>query len=183
MYWLGADITWTNIDLSSVAFSEMSLEIIKIAIIKVCYKITQLISPPSPSWANKLMILDKFILACRTFICVTFNFNFKCSFVKIHVFLKTFVWILSHVILVCFIGGGFPSQRPVTRSFYVFFDMCISKRLSKKMRHRWLETPLRSLWCHCNEPTGSKPLETETKQECKSRILHTSFDIFFIFGW
>ena len=35
MYWLGADITWTNIDLSSVAFSEMSLEIILIAIIKV----------------------------------------------------------------------------------------------------------------------------------------------------
>ena len=27
--------------------------------------------------------------------------------------------------------GGFPSQRPVTRSFYIFFDLRLNKRLSK----------------------------------------------------
>ena len=43
-----------------------------------------------------------------------------------------------------------PSQRPVTRSFDVFFDLRLNKRLSKQSRRRWFETPLRSLWRHCN---------------------------------
>ena len=44
----------------------------------------------------------------------------------------------------------FPSQRPVTWSFDVFFDLCLNKRLSKQLRHRWLEMPSCSLWHHCN---------------------------------
>ena len=42
------------------------------------------------------------------------------------------------------------SQRVVTRSFDVFFDLCLNKRLSKLSRRRWFETPWRSLWRHCN---------------------------------
>ena len=34
------------------------------------------------------------------------------------------------------VTGEFPSQRPVTRSFDVFFDLCLNKRLSK---HQWLD--------------------------------------------
>ena len=48
------------------------------------------------------------------------------------------------------VTGEFPSQRPVTRSFGVFFDLCLSKRLSKQSRRRWFQTPSSSLWCHCN---------------------------------
>ena len=44
------------------------------------------------------------------------------------------------------VTGGFPSQRPMTRCFNVFFYL----RLSKQSRRRWVETPLRSLWRHCN---------------------------------
>ena len=40
----------------------------------------------------------------------------------------------------------FPSQRPVTRSFDVFFDLRLNKRLSKQSWGWWLETPKRSLW-------------------------------------
>ena len=46
------------------------------------------------------------------------------------------------------INGVFPAQRPVTRSFDVFFDLCLNKRLSKQSRHRWFETPSRSSWRH-----------------------------------
>ena len=46
--------------------------------------------------------------------------------------------------------GGFPSQRPVTQSFDVFFNLCMSKQLNKQLRHRWFETPSHSLWHHCN---------------------------------
>ena len=45
----------------------------------------------------------------------------------------------------------FPSQRPVTRSFDVFFDLRPNKRLSKLSRRRWFETPSRSLWRYCND--------------------------------
>ena len=36
--------------------------------------------------------------------------------------------------------GGFPSQRPLTRSFGIFFDLHLNKRLSKQW---WFETPSR----------------------------------------
>ena len=48
------------------------------------------------------------------------------------------------------VNGEFPSRKPVTRSFDVFFDLRLNKRLSKQPRRRWLGTPSRSLWCHCN---------------------------------
>ena len=46
--------------------------------------------------------------------------------------------------------GEFPTQRPVTRGFDVFFDMRLNKRLSKQPWGWWFETPSWSLWRHCN---------------------------------
>ena len=54
--------------------------------------------------------------------------------------------------------GRFPSQRPVTRSFDVFFDMHLNKQLSEQSRRRWFETPSRSLWCHCNGTQERHPI-------------------------
>ena len=48
------------------------------------------------------------------------------------------------------VTGEFPSQRPVTWSFDVFFDLCLNKCLSKQSWGCWFETPPRSLWHHCN---------------------------------
>ena len=48
------------------------------------------------------------------------------------------------------ITGKFPAQRPVTRSFDVFFDLRLNKRLSKQWWSRWFETPSRPLWLHSN---------------------------------
>ena len=47
--------------------------------------------------------------------------------------------------------GEFPAQRPMTRNFDVFFDLCLNKRLRKQSWGTWLETPSSSLWRHCNE--------------------------------
>ena len=49
------------------------------------------------------------------------------------------------------VTGEFPSQRPVTRSFDVFFDLRLNKLLSKQSQGWWFETPSNSLWRHCNE--------------------------------
>ena len=50
----------------------------------------------------------------------------------------------------------FPAQRPVTRSFDVFFDLRLNKRLSKRSRGWWFETLLCRLWRHCNVRTREK---------------------------
>ena len=44
--------------------------------------------------------------------------------------------------------GEFPTQRPVTRSFDVFFDLRLNKRLSKQPWGWWFEPPSWSLWRH-----------------------------------
>ena len=48
------------------------------------------------------------------------------------------------------VTGEFPAQRPVTRSFDVFFDLRLNNRLSKQSWDWWFETPSRSSWRHCN---------------------------------
>ena len=48
------------------------------------------------------------------------------------------------------VPGEFPTQRPVTRSFDVFFDLRLNKRLSKQSLGWWLETLSRPLWRHRN---------------------------------
>ena len=60
------------------------------------------------------------------------------------------------------VTGGFPSQRPVTRSFSVSltkasdaelwcFLWSAPERLSKQSRRWWFVTASRSLWHHCND--------------------------------
>ena len=62
---------------------------------------------------------------------------------------------LSALLTICAgnspVTGEFPSQRPVTRSFDVFFDLHLNKRSSEQSRRRWFETPSCPLWRHCNE--------------------------------
>ena len=53
------------------------------------------------------------------------------------------------VLLAICAGNSPPAQRPVTRSFDVFFDMRPNKRLSKQSWGWWFETLQCSLWRHC----------------------------------
>ena len=62
--------------------------------------------------------------------------------------------IFSALLVLCVgnspVTGVFPSQRPVTRSFCVFIDLRLNKRLSKQSWGSWFETPSWSLWRQCN---------------------------------
>ena len=49
------------------------------------------------------------------------------------------------------VRGEFLAQRPVARSFDVFFDLRPNKRLSKHSWGWWFETLSRSLWRHCDD--------------------------------
>ena len=48
------------------------------------------------------------------------------------------------------VPGEFPTQRPVTRSFDVYFDVRPNKRLSKESWGWWFETLSCPLWRHRN---------------------------------
>ena len=49
--------------------------------------------------------------------------------------------------------GGFPSQRSMTQSSYVFFYLRLNKLLNKQSRRLWFGTPSRPFWRHCNAVT------------------------------
>ena len=55
------------------------------------------------------------------------------------------------------VPGDFPAQRPVTRSFDVFFDLRLNKRLTTQSSGWWFETLSRSLWRHRNDRSFSDP--------------------------
>ena len=64
--------------------------------------------------------------------------------------METFSTLLALCAGYSMVTGEFPSQRPVTRSFDVFFDLCLNKRLSKQFKRWWFETPSSLLWRHRN---------------------------------
>ena len=49
------------------------------------------------------------------------------------------------------VPGEFPTQRPVTRSFDVYFDLSPNKRLNKHSWGWWFETLSGPLWRHSND--------------------------------
>ena len=64
---------------------------------------------------------------------------------------ETFSVLLAICAGISPVPGEFPAQRPETRSFGVFFDLRLNKRLHKQSWGWWFETPSRPLWRHCNE--------------------------------
>ena len=65
--------------------------------------------------------------------------------------MKTFSALLDLCVGISPVTGDFTAQRPVARSFDVFVDLRLNKRLSKQWWGWWFETPSRPLWRHCNE--------------------------------
>ena len=67
--------------------------------------------------------------------------------------------------------GEFPTQRPVTRSFDVFFDLCLNKRLSKQSWGWWFETPWRSLRRHCKTDAWHPCHKCAMISKCKYKLV------------
>ena len=65
----------------------------------------------------------------------------------------------------------FPSQRPVTQSFEVFFNLRLNKRLCKQSRRWWFQTSWRSLSRHFPNVNGCT---VEVWEEVSNFISHCS---------
>ena len=64
--------------------------------------------------------------------------------------METFSVLLAICAGKSLVTGEFPAQRPVTRSFDIFFDLRLNKRLRKQWWDWWFETPSRPSWRQCN---------------------------------
>ena len=79
----------------------------------------------------------------------------------IHILMYIYTWwhheveTFSALLALCAgnspVFGEFPAQRPVTRSFDVFFDLHLNERLSKQSWGWWFEMLSCSLWRHYND--------------------------------
>ena len=86
------------------------------------------------------------------------------------------------------VTGEFPAHRPVTRSFDVFFDLHLNKRLSKQSWCWWFEALSHPLWHHNNDaPSFANTFMANLKDEvlhkakCKPLVMFRFIDdIFFI---
>ena len=68
------------------------------------------------------------------------------------------------------VSGEFPAQRPVTRSFDVFFDLRLIKGLIEQSWGWWFDMLSRPLWRQCN-------LTTIWTQALKERLWATIYDV------
>ena len=98
---------------------------------------------------------------CVHLFCNLSNDVFNCiSGVYMYIGRHTTWWrhqMETFVALLAFCAGNYPvpgenpTQRPVTRSFDIFVDLCLHKRLSNQSWGRWFERPSCSLCRHCNK--------------------------------
>ena len=119
--------------------------------IEVCNKISKRYMGLNKMCAFTKMTFTNGFTSLKTFICV-FCWDL---FMTVQLTMMTLSNGNIFRVMALFCGestGGFPSQRPVTRSFGVFFDLRLNKRISKKSRRQWFEKSSRSLWRHCNQP-------------------------------
>ena len=83
------------------------------------------------------------------------------------------------------VTGEFPSQRPVTWSFDVFFDLRLNNRLNEQSWGWWFETPSHPSWRHCNvnKTQGSHRADNTGKQNnAHSKQEHILCDIQYCLG-
>ena len=100
-----------------------------------------------PCWCDSLvMLLLKSLSIGYRIGC--FGIRLKTSTRRHH--METFSALLALCEGNSPIAGEFSTQRPVTRGFGVFFDLRLNKWLNKQSWGWWSETPLCSLWRHCN---------------------------------
>ena len=90
---------------------------------------------------------------------------------------ETFSVLLALCVGNSLVTGEFPSQRPVMRSFYVFFGLRTNKRLSKQSRCRWFEMPLQSLWCHCNDDFQTHITDRYLQHRCEIALRWIPLDL------
>ena len=108
----------------------------------------------------ELSLMDNNITTCLTAFDEGWRFVYMIAYIYVPVSIPFPWWrhqmeTFSTLLAICAgnspVTGEFPTQRPVTRSFDVIFDLCPNKRLSKQWWGWWFETPSHTLWRQSND--------------------------------
>ena len=83
--------------------------------------------------------------------------------------IETFSALLAFCVGTSLITGKFPTQRPVTRSFDVFSDLCLNKQLSQQWIYLWSDMTSPSLWRHCNAEFSHHPAHRVSRWQSIAR--------------
>ena len=109
-----------------------------------------------------IVILTKICIICTNHVYLKFRTRFLAILVNMIYDVFSYWWpwwrhqmeTFSPLLVICVgnspVSGEFPAQRPLTRSFDVFFDLCPNKRLSKQSWGWWFEMPSGPIWRHSN---------------------------------
>ena len=98
---------------------------------------------------NMKHIPQKVTIACDDWWSFNWHQTMKQSSWRRHQ-MQTFSVLLAFCAGNSPVTGEFPTQRPVTRSFDIFFDLHLNQQLGKQWRLRWFETISRSVWRLCD---------------------------------
>ena len=112
--------------------------------LKGCHNLTSTFKEPIHEFVHVWLITTRCLTVMRLFVNAL-TLILQDDVIKWKHFPR--YWAFEWVIHRSSVTREFPAQRPVTRSFDVFFDLRLDKRLSK---HWLFETPSHSLWRHCN---------------------------------
>ena len=124
-------------------------------IVRIWEKIDRIMTTSPCSWYGLLetrgqeFIIDNFVLT-----------EGKSAIPWWHHQMETFSALLALCVGNSLITGWFHSLRLVTRSFDIFFDLRLNKRLNEQSRRQWFETPSLPLWRLCNAnvpPPSTRP--------------------------
>ena len=124
----------------------------------------QIIGEP-PRWTSIRRWMSHWMSQAVVLQCNSFNCH---SLAKL--WMKSSNGTFSALLAICAgnspVTGEVPAQRPVTRSFDVFFYLRLNKRLSKQWWDWWFETSSRPLWRHCNDnPTNGHQMTCPITKE------------------
>ena len=112
------------------------------------------ISPGNPTWfmclwcRGRMLSTNVYWAICYLVIRLSRPRKKLClqNIIKAHTWWRHQMETFSALLALCAgnspVTAEFPSQRPVKRSFDVFFDLCLNKRLSKQSWCWWFETPI-----------------------------------------
>ena len=114
---------------------------------------------PCGCWSNSLIVVylyDEYLYHHRERTNTDFDSDIYCCNIRCKTDCKEMMTSSNGNIFrltghLCGEFTGHRTQRPVTRSFDVFFDLRLNKRLSKQLQGWWFKTLPRLLWRHCNE--------------------------------
>ena len=107
------------------------------------YDVTVMVQPPPMNMVKPFVLIQQSINAINPF-----KINLRNTWWRHQ--METFSALLAICAGNSPVPGEFPAQKPVTRSFDVFFDLRLNKRLSKQWWGWRFETLSSPLWRHSN---------------------------------